>query len=142
MRRRILTLTLGLCAAGSLLADSNNEVEAHKTATGVAGAFTNDGFKLRDGHWNGQIEKGKAHLIQVNLYAGNQYWFTVGTSPAAKQVAVTVYDEAGKALHVEPYVEEGKAAAGFSPEASGPYFIKVEEKEGTPTTFCLIYSYK
>ena len=142
MKLLILSVTIALFAAGSLLADSNSEVEAHKTATGVAGAFTNDGFKLRDGHWAGPIAKGKPLLIQVNLYAGNQYWFTVGTAPAAKEVAVTVYDESGKALHVEPYAEDGKAAAGFSPEASGPYFIKVEVKEGTPTTFCLIYSYK
>jgi hypothetical protein len=88
-------------------------------------------------------------VIQVNLYAGNQYYFSLGVSAPAKRVTVTLYDEAGQPVEMlkadeELPVIEGAAVdlAGFSPEASGPYFIKVEELEGDPATFCLLYSYK
>ncbi len=123
-------------------ADSDDEVTARRGALAVAGAFTNDGFKLRDGHWAARFDAHKPQVIQVNLYAGNQYWFSVGTTDQAQEVAISIYDEKGRPLASEPYAEEGKAAAGFSPAASGPYYVKVEEKKGGPATFCLLYSYK
>ena len=61
-------------------AATDAEVEARRVATELAGAFSNDGFKLRDGCWQGQLAPKHAKLIQVNLYAGNQYWFSVGTT--------------------------------------------------------------
>jgi hypothetical protein len=78
----------------------------------------------------------------VNLYAGNQYWFSLGATGAARKISVSVYDETGKPLAFEPFSDDGKAAAGFAPAASGSYYIKVEELEGTAATFCLLYSYK
>jgi hypothetical protein len=148
MKRRIpwlvmLMAALGLCTpAASLHAETDAEVAARNAATSVAGAFTNGGFKLRDGHWTGRLQPGKSQVIQVNLFAGNQYWFSLGATPSAKRLSIAIYDEAGRPLASEPYAEDGKAAAGFSPEASGSYFEKVSEKEGGATAFCLIYSYK
>ena len=47
----------------------------------LAGAWTNDGFKLRDGHIAGSLKVGESKLVRVNLFAGNHYWFTAaGTS--------------------------------------------------------------
>lgn len=122
--------------------ETDSETAARKTALDLAGAFSNDGFKLRDGHWAGDFQPGKALLIQVSLYAGNEYWFSLGATPEAKKVAVTIYDETGKPLAFEPFAEDSKAAAGFSPDASGPYYVKIEALEGQPAAFCLIYSYK
>ncbi len=121
---------------------SDDEVNARKVALDLAGAFSNDGFKLRDGHWMGAISPGKGAVIQVNLFAGNEYWFSVGATAKAKKVAVSIFDETGKPVAYEPYQEGASAAAGFSPDASGPYLIKVEELEGEPAAFCLLYSYK
>lgn len=123
-------------------AETDKEVAARKNALDVAGAFSNDGFKLRDGHWCGTIEPGKPQIVQVSLYAGNEYWFSLGATAEAKKVAVSVYDEAGKPLPFDPWSQGGTAAAGFAPEASGPYYLKVEALEGAPATFCLLYSYK
>ena len=123
-------------------AETDKEVAARRNALGVAGAFSNDGFKLRDGHWCGTIEPGKAQVVQVSLYAGNEYWFSLGATAEAKKVSVSVYDETGKPLAYDPWSREGTAAAGFAPEASGPYYLKVETVEGAPATFCLLYSYK
>jgi hypothetical protein len=142
MKTLLLSLACALLTGAAALAVSNDEIAARKVAYEIAGAFTNDGFKMRDGCWSGKLEPKKPQLIQVNLYAGNQYWFSLGATPTAKKLSVSVYDETGKPLAFEPYSDEGKAAAGFAPAVSGSYYIKVEELDGTPAAFCLLYSYK
>jgi len=142
--RRGLFFIMSLVIAGARvsLADTDAEVNARKNALDVAGAFTNDGFKLRDGHWCGTIKPQDHALIAVNLYAGNQYWFAVGTTDPARKIAVNVYDETGKLLTTDHYDGGDRAAAGFSPTDSGQYFVSVDLVEGGSSSFCLIYSYK
>ena len=145
MKRLAIPLVLSIALAVASLgqnATTDDEVAARDTALRLAGAFGNDGFKLRDGNWAGTIAPGKAQILQVNLYAGNQYWFTLGTTPAGKKLAVSVYDETGKPLETEPYEGVSVAAAGFAPQASGPYYVKVEVADGASAAFCLVYSYK
>ena len=131
-----------LAANTSAPAQTNTEVEARKSALDLAGAFTNDGFKIRDGHWCGTIKPHDHALIAVNLYAGNQYWFSAGATEQAKKIAVSVYDESGKQVTTEGYNAGEKAAAGFSPTNSGQYFVSVDLVEGQEGSFCLVYSYK
>jgi len=144
MKRLVTTLFLAVALNTAVFAsaDTNDEVAARNVALGVAGAFGNDGFKLRDGNWAGTVAPGKPQLLQVNLYAGNQYWFTAGTNSTAKKIAVTVFDETGKPVQSEPYQDTSVAAAGFAPQASGPYYVKIEVVEGASSAFCLVYSYK
>jgi len=123
-------------------APSDAEVKARASALDVAGAFSNDGFKTRDGHTVGKITPKEPIFIQVNLYSGNQYWFIAAASGPAKRLAVTVFDEKGKFVPTELYENDAQAAAGFSPQTSGPYLIRIEELSGEPATFCLLYSYK
>ena len=132
---------LGLQAAP---AENDGEVAARETALELAGAFVNDGYKIRDGHWSGQLQLHVPQIITVNLYAGNQYYFSVGYTDKAKKVAVTVYDETGKVVEGEEFFQDIKprAAAGVSPVASGPYYVSVQLVDGDPTDFCLLYSYK
>lgn len=147
---RVVSVFLALCAAVFLAASrtaggaepTNEEVAARKAALDVAGAFANAGFKTRDGTYSGTIQLKESLFVQVNLYAGNQYWFSVGATDKAKKIAVAVFDEAGKQLEIEPYEDTAKAAAGFAPDASGPYYVRIQELEGEPANFCLIYSYK
>ncbi len=130
-------------AAAFAWAETDDEVEARKQALDLTGAFQNDGFKLRDGHWAGQIKPAERALIAVNLYAGNQYWFSAAAAnDKAKKLAVDVYDEGGKPMTTEIYSEGERASAGFSPTTSGQYFVAVSLVEGEPSTVCLVYSYK
>jgi len=143
MKRLFLTLVFAsFTAVSALHAVSDGEVAARRTALDVAGAFANDGFKLRDGFWAGQFAPGKSKILQVNLYAGNEYYFTLGATAGAKKVLVTVYDETGKPVSGEPYQDTSVAAAGFSPNNSGIFFVKVEVVDGAAADYCLIYSYK
>jgi hypothetical protein len=142
MKHGLWVTILLLAAAHLCLGDTDAEVNARKNALDVAGAFTNDGFKLRDGHWCGTLKPQDHALIAVNLYAGNQYWFAVGTTDPARKIAVSVYDETGKLLTTDHYDGGDRAAAGFSPTDSGQYFVSVDLVEGGSSSFCLIYSYK
>ncbi|MGA3170222.1 MAG: hypothetical protein ABSE62_04345 [Chthoniobacteraceae bacterium] len=140
-RSAILVAAFALAPALSR-ADTDAEVAARASALDLAGAFSNDGFKLRDGYLAGTLKPGETALIQVNLYAGNQYWFSVAASDPKSIVAVNVYDETGKLVNSDPYANANRAAVGFAPDSSGPYYVRVANSGGAPETYCLIYSYK
>ena len=143
--KRLLVILFGVAflAGGAFLrAQTDEEVEAHKQVLDLTGAFSNEGFKLRDGHWAGMVKPAERTLIAVNLYAGNQYWFSAAANAKAKKIAVDLYDENGRPMVTETYSADGKASAGFSPVSSGQYFVSLGLVEGEATTFCLVYSYK
>ena len=144
MKNRVaIFLGLALLVLGApLRAQTDEEVEAHKLVLDLTGAFSNDGFKLRDGHWTGTIKPQERALVAVNLFAGNQYWFSAAANTKAKKISVEVYDESGKPMVTEIYNSGDKASAGFSPATSGQYFVSLGLLEGEATAFCLVYSYK
>lgn len=141
--RAILCL-IAVATASPILrgADTDAQVAARRVALDLAGAFSNDGFKIRDGHWAGPVKQGEQAVVAVNLYAGNQYWFSVGADSSMKKLVVHLYDENGQSLSTENFEGEDKAAAGFSPAISGQYFVSIDAVEGDASTFCLVYSYK
>jgi hypothetical protein len=136
-------ILIGAIALGPapLRAATDGEVAAHEAVLDLAGAFTNDGFKLRDGDVAGTLKSGEAVVVQVDLYAGNQYWFSVATADPKTAVSISLYDESGKLLDTSPYIDPHRAAAGYSPDVSGPYYVRLTNP-GAPATYCLIYSYK
>src|SRR5258705_13367830 len=125
-RRFFLAMMFVFAGVVTSLGDTDAAVNARKNALDVACAFTNDGFKLRDGHWCGMLKSQDHALIAVNLYAGNQYWFAVGATDPARKIAVNVYDENGRRLTTEHYDGGDRAAAGFSPTDSGQYYVSVD----------------
>ena len=140
-----IAIFLGLivfATAAPLRAQTDEEVEAHKLVLDLTGAFSNEGFKVRDGHWTGTIKLQERMLLAVNLFAGNQYWFSAAANTKAKKISLDVYDESGKPVATETYNSGDRASAGFSPTNSGQYFISLGLLEGEATAFCLVYSYK
>jgi hypothetical protein len=141
---RFVVAMLAACLVFSAkgLAETDDQVAARSDVLDLAGAFQNDGFKIRDGNYFGQISKDHAQIVAVNLYSGHAYWFTVSTGQKADKLKVTLFDDSGKPVSYMPYQAGPRAAAGFSPDASGLYYVKVAVEDGQPATFCLIYSYK
>ena len=133
---------IALSSVAGAVADTDSEVGARKLALDLAGAFSNDGFKIRDGYWTGAVKPGERAVVAVNLYAGNQYWFSVGSDEKPSKFSVRLHDETGRPLTTDNYEEEEKAAAGFSPDVSGQYFVSIAPAEGETSTYCLVYSYK
>jgi hypothetical protein len=141
MHMSILAMSI-LAFVSPVSAQSDKEVQAHKVVLDLVGAFSNDGFKIRDGHWTGTLKPKESAIIAVNLYAGNQYWFAAGALDPAKKIDVAVYDENGKLVQTEPYNDGNRAAAGFSPTSSGQYYVAVNLLDGGESPYCLVYSYK
>jgi hypothetical protein len=83
--RYCLAIVAALALAAPTLAETDQEVAARAVALELAGAFANDGFKLRDGHWAGTLAPGESKIIAVNLYAGNEYWFSAGATRRQKK---------------------------------------------------------
>jgi hypothetical protein len=142
MKRLSISLALVLGSAVLFGADSDEQTKAHSEVLDLAGAFQNDGFKLRDGTWYAQVSQGHPQTLQVNLYSGNAYWFSVANAEGSTGLTVSVFDDHGNPVEVQTYQKDNKAAAGFSPDASGLYYVEVSSSAQAATTFCLIYSYK
>ncbi len=115
---------------------------ARSRALELAGAFANEGYKIRDGFWSGTLEKDKPVFLEVNLFAGNEYWFSAAATGPARKISVALFDEKGKPLEGETYEDGPSAAAGFVPSTSGPRIVRVLMTEGEKADFCLVYSYK
>lgn len=118
------------------------ELSVRSQALDVAGAFSNDGYRIRDGYWSGELEKGRPQFLQVNLFSGNEYWFCAAAAPPARGIAVSVYNEMGQPVDFLTYDDGPVAAAGVEPDTSGPYIIRIELLDGEKSGFCLLYTYK
>jgi hypothetical protein len=141
MPRALIALILFLVAVLPLQS-ADDEVDARRLGLELAGAFSNDGFKLRDGIWTGSLKAGESKIVSVSLYAGNLYWFSFGVVGNAKAFHVAVFDETGKEIEGDRYSDDGKIAAAVAPQFSGQYFVRVKLAEGEPARFCMVYSYK
>ena len=118
------------------------DVRARSKALELAGAFSNDGYKIRDGYWPGEVEPNRPQFLEVNLFSGNEYWFSAAVNPPGRKIAVAVFNEIGKPMDFQTYEDGQVAAAGFVPEVSGRYYVKLTLLEGEKAQFCLLYSYK
>lgn len=117
------------------------ESERRSAALDLAGAFTNDGYKLRDGFWFAKVGPRKPQRIVVNLFSGNQYWFcAAGARDAGLKLAV--YDSKGLPVEAEGYSDEGRVAAGINASTSGPHYVEITAGEGGESDFCLLYLFK
>ena len=137
-----VTLSLGLITTNAQDAPVETDASARSKALELAGAFSNDGYKIRDGFWAGEIEPGRPQFLEVNLFAGNEYWFSAAATPPARKIAVSVFNEKGKPVEFQTHEDGAVAAAGFTPGISGRYFVKLASVEGEKSQFCLLYSYK
>jgi hypothetical protein len=141
-RTFLLTVLCLAALAAPAFAETDQEVAARETALDLAGAFSNDGFKIRDGHWSGTLAAHESKLFAVSLYAGNQYWFSAGTTAAGKHLVVDVFNETGAPVTTDKYQADGKAAAGLSVANSGQFYVRVGLEEDAPAAVCFVYSYK
>ncbi len=142
MTIRLFLVVITVLSTSLIAQEAMPDVSARSKALELAGAFSNDGYKIRDAFWAGEIESAHPQFVEVNLYAGNEYWFCAAGTVPARKVGVTVYDEQGKPVDYQVYDDGAVSAAGFQPEVSGRYFVGITLLEGGKSQYCLIYSYK
>lgn len=105
------------------------------------GALGNEGFKLRDGVWSGRLEAGVPQRLAVNLFAGNQYWFSAAVPGEARGLKIGIFDAGGNPLETSFHDAPGVSAAGVTAAATGEHFVVVESPAGA-SDFCLVYLFK
>ncbi len=156
----LLALALGTVGAADIVAPATSDatppptehptpasdaasVATRSAALDLAGAFGNDGYKVRDGYWTQLITPDASAIVEVNLFAGNEYWFSASAAPQAPQkISVTIFDRTGRIVDQQRFDEGYRAAAGFEPTSSGQFYVRVQLTEGAPTPMTLVYSYK
>jgi hypothetical protein len=130
--------------------------ESRRLSLETAGAFVNDGFRIRDGEWSGKLSAGAPMVLQVTLFAGEHYWFVAAVQAAHIPLRITVYDAVGKPVKGlswhDPLQEKtersaSRSAEGVTPTQSGKYYVGVEFEgaSGTPNglvDFSMVYCYK
>lgn len=108
----------------------------------LAGMLGNEGFKLRDGAWSGSLQGTKPQRLDVNLFAGNQYWFCAATSASGETPDLVLRDPSGQPVEMVRLAKDGIAAAGVTAAATGRYILEVKGPSTGTREFCLLYLFK
>lgn len=135
-------LYAGLSPLVSGADDNEAAVESRRAALELAGAFSNDGYKIRDGFWSSTLDATGPAVLEVNLFEGNEYWFCVAALPPTNKIAVEVYAGDGSLMDQQIFSDDARVAVGIEPPISGRYFVKVSLVGGEPGDFTLVYCYK
>ena len=92
---------------------------------------------------------GEAKAIPHQLFKGNDYWFTMGTSRKGAKVSIHVYDSDGNLVEEsnawqKERPDNAMAGAEVVCKKTGSYFliVKVEKSPDERTDWGLVYSYK
>lgn len=103
-------------------------------------------FVLRESYWNGTIEPGKSKLIQVQLYARNDYQFWMAVPSIDAGITLNIYDGEGKIVPGETaqYDETNIASVMVAPEVTGVYYVRIGLKTTIekPQDWAVIYAYR
>ena len=142
LRHAALALALSATAASAATA-TDDEVAARRIAVGLAGAFSNDGFKLRDGCWQGRLAPHEARLIQVNLLRRQSVLVFRGHHAEAKKVLLCPCTMR-RASRCRPSRsrKSRKRRPALRPRSAGRITSASRRRRASPASFCLVYSYK
>lgn len=125
-------------------------VESKRHALDLLGRLVNSGFRVRDEVWEVSLKPKKIELLQLTLFAGNQYWFAVAASAPAERLKLGLYDNEGSPIALDLWKDDrnlpgARIAGGLIVTHSGNYYIGIElieeeNKEAVPAS--LVYAYQ
>ena len=118
------------------------DATARSRASEFAEGITRDGYTLRDGVVLHDIDSTRPIFIEVNLFAGNYYWFCAATPVPTDKLSITVLDEKKRPLDTLKYASGSTVAAGITPKSTGRYFVRIALEGGEKTRVCFLYLYK
>lgn len=128
-----------------LMPQDKNSVLSKSAALDLAGAFANDGYKIRDGGLISSLEPNGSTVVTVNLFVGNEYWFVAAGDPTSRKIDVTVFDEQGNSVSGTSFSDSSngaRAAAGYIAPVTGTYYIRIRLLDGEAGKVFLLYCYK
>ena len=118
--------------------------DAHSRAMEAATAAVKDGYLVRQEYWAGALVTKQPSVVKHQLFAGNSYWFWLGSDEDSAQVTVHVYDPSGKLCDAESFQRGNMAAVKVVPKKTGTYFIvfSVEQSKAKKNRWALAYGFK
>ncbi|MBM3856970.1 MAG: hypothetical protein FJ390_03290 [Verrucomicrobia bacterium] len=125
-------------------------VDSKRHALDLLGALVNRGFRVRDEVWEISLRPRKMELLQLTLFAGNQYWFAVAASAPAQRLKLALYDDEGRPVALDLWKDDhaisgARIAGGLVITCSGNYYVGVElleEADGKTVPASLVYAYQ
>lgn len=144
----VLALVPGLWIAVAQDSDSGhlNDVKllAQRSALGSLSGETP--FILRESWWSGNLDPGKAKLIQVQLFQRNEYQFWLAVPEREAKLNLNLYDGKGELVETEAVTGEEDRVLSMivKPPASGVYYVRVSLQTNvtSPQDWAVIYAYK
>ena len=118
--------------------------DAHSRAMEAAVPAVKEGYLVRQEYWAGALATKQPSVVKHQLFAGNSYWFWLGSDEDSAQVTVHVYDPAGKLADAESWQRGNTAAVRIAPKTTGTYFIvfSIEQSKAKKNRWALAYGYK
>ena len=154
MKRRALLFALSLVAMthaqedkatvanSSPLAWNSHDKSPRSLALELAAGNEGEGYQVHDGFWSGTLTKAEPILLEVYLFAGNDYRFSAANVDALSQLRLSIFDAWGYPAGQEYSGDFSCSTAGISVIRSGRYFIRLVMTEGDKADTCMVYSYK
>ena len=118
--------------------------DAHSRAMEAAVPAVKEGYLVRQEYWAGALSTKQPSVVKHQLFAGNSYWFWLGSDEDSAQVTVHVYDPSGKLADAESWQHGNTAAVKIAPKKTGTYFIvfSIEQSKAKKNRWALAYGYK
>lgn len=125
-------------------------VDSKRHALDLLGGLMNHGFRVRDEVWEVSLASKKLELLEITLFAGNQYWFAAAASEPAQRLKLALYDDMGNPVALDLWKDDhlipgARIAGGVVISHSGNYYIGIElmDEEGEdPVPTSLVYAYQ
>ena len=125
---------------GGAAAAAGDEARAKDLARAGASALAGDQYDRRHAVWSAQMGGGEIREIPVQLYAGNEYGFVLGTDAPSAVCRLEVYDARGGLVPVSVQRGEGTVVVAFRATCVGLHRVRVVAME--PVAVALTYVYK
>lgn len=103
-------------------------------------------FILRESTWSGEVEPGKARLIQVQLFKRNDYHFWVAMPDRKAAVNLNLYNGKGELIEAKTlrYETPNLASLIATPSETGIYYLRLSLQTTVEETqpWTVIYAYR
>ena len=118
-------------------AESDGQVAAREIALELAAAFTNDGYKIRDGHWSRSVQaRTRRRSSRSTCTRGTNIIFRSARPTRRRRSTYRCTTRAGNQVGEEQFFQErSRAAAGVSPVASGLHYVSIAIARRRPDGF-------
>lgn len=103
-------------------------------------------FILREASWSGEIEPGKARLIQVQLFKRNDYHFWLAVPDRKSLLSLNLYNGNGELVEAKSLHYESPNVVSLiaSPEETGLYYLRLSLQTSALDSqrWTVIYAYR